>query len=86
MPSDTQNWCRWTSTVSSPPADRLVDRLPSPLRDDQEAVGRKVGLPFGSKSLAGPVHAPRDWLSETGITGEPIFRTMHRRRSVKPNR
>jgi site-specific recombinase XerD len=68
-------------------ADGLVVQLRRS-KTDQEAVGRKVGLPFGSNPLTCPARALRDWLSPTqsGITHGPIFRPIDRHSNVKPRR
>ena len=55
-------------------------------KTDQEAVGRKVGLPFGSNPLTCPVRALRDWLERGGIVRGPIFRPIDRHGNVKPQR
>lgn len=55
-------------------------------KTDQEAVGRKVGLPFGSNPLTWPVRALREWLECGGIVRGPIFRPIDRHGNVKPQR
>jgi integrase len=42
-------------------------------KTDQEGVGRKVGLPFGSNPLTCPVRALRAWLDVAVIARGPIF-------------
>ena len=42
-------------------------------KTDQEAEGRKVGLPFGSQPLTCPVRALRDWLERAGIERGPLY-------------
>lgn len=41
---------------------------------DQEAVGRKVRLPFSSSTLTCRVRALFEWLERGGIVRGPIFR------------
>jgi site-specific recombinase XerD len=55
-------------------------------KTDQEAVGRKVGLPFGSNPLTCPVRALRDWLERGAIARGPIFRPVDRHGNVKTRR
>jgi site-specific recombinase XerD len=55
-------------------------------KTDQEAIGRKVGLPFGSNPLTCPIRALRDWLSRAGVARGPIFRPVDRHGNVKPRR
>jgi site-specific recombinase XerD len=59
-------------------------------KTDQEAEGRKVGLPFGSHPLTCPVRALRDWLSQTqtqsGIERGPLFRPIDRHGNLKAQR
>jgi site-specific recombinase XerD len=66
-------------------ADGLVVQLRRS-KTDQEGVGRKVGLPFGSNPLTCPVRALRDWFSQSGLTRGPIFRPIDRHGNVKPQR
>jgi integrase len=43
-------------------------------KTDQEAAGRKVGIPFGKEEETCPVRALRKWLAESGITAGAVFR------------
>jgi len=45
-------------------------------KTDQEGVGAKVGLPFGSDLLTCPVRAHRAWLAASGISAGAIFRPV----------
>ena len=47
-------------------------------KTDQEAAGRKVGIPFGKEASTCPVRALRQWLAESGITAGPVFRGGNR--------
>jgi len=51
-------------------------------KTDQEGVGRKVGLPFGSNPLTCPVRSLRAWLDMAGIVSGPIFRRVDRHGNV----
>jgi len=47
-------------------------------KTDQEAAGRKVGIPFGKEEETCPVRALRHWLAESGITAGAVFRGVNR--------
>jgi integrase len=47
-------------------------------KTDQEAQGRKVGIPYGSNPQTCPVHAVQAWLAASGITKGAIFRHVDR--------
>jgi integrase len=47
-------------------------------KTDQEAAGRKVGIPFGKEEETCPVRALRRWLAESGITAGAVFRGVNR--------
>jgi integrase len=47
-------------------------------KTDQEAAGRKVGIPFGKDETTCPVRALRRWLAESGITAGAVFRGVNR--------
>ncbi len=66
-------------------ADGLVVQLRRS-KTDQEAIGRKVGVPFGSNPLTCPVRALREWLERGAIVRRPIFRPIDRHGNVKPQR
>jgi integrase len=53
---------------------------------DQEGIGRKVGLPFGSNPLTWPVRSLRAWLDMAGIVSGPIFRAVDRHGNVADTR
>jgi len=40
-------------------------------KTDQEASGRKVGLPWGTKESLCPVRGMQDWLADSGIVKAP---------------
>jgi integrase len=47
-------------------------------KTDQEAAGRKVGIPFGKEVATCPVRALRRWLASSGIIDGPVFRGVNR--------
>jgi site-specific recombinase XerD len=47
-------------------------------KTDQEAAGRKVGIPFGKEEATCPVRALQCWLAEAGITTGAVFRGVTR--------
>lgn len=46
-------------------------------KTDQEAVGRKIGVPHG-RTAGCPVRALREWLGHAQITAGPIFRSVNK--------
>ena len=53
---------------------------------DQEASGRKVGLPYGSNPETCPVRSLRAWLDASGIESGPVFRPINRHGQIRPTR
>jgi integrase len=53
-------------------------------KTDQEGVGRKVGLPFGTHPETCPIRALRRWLNAASIADGPVFRKVDRHRRVSP--
>ena len=47
-------------------------------KTDQEAEGRKIGIPYGSNPDTCPVRALQDWLERSAITDGPLFRPVNR--------
>jgi integrase len=47
-------------------------------KTDQEAAGRKVGIPYGSLRITCPVRALRAWLDAAVITEGAVFRSVNR--------
>ena len=43
---------------------------------DQEAQGRKVGIPYGSNPETCPVRVLQAWLEQSGTTVGPLFRSI----------
>jgi len=53
---------------------------------DQEAQGRKVGIPYGSNPETCPVRVLQGWLELAGITAAALFRSINRHGRVQPGR
>ena len=47
-------------------------------KTDQEAAGRKVGIPFGKEAATCPVRALRRWLAASGLSSGAVFRGVNR--------
>ena len=47
-------------------------------KTDQEAAGRKVGIPFGKEEATCPVRALRRWLAASSIPSGAVFRGVNR--------
>lgn len=47
-------------------------------KTDQEAEGRRVGIPYGATDIC-PVHALCDWLEAAGIFQGPVFRSLNQK-------
>jgi integrase len=52
-------------------------------KTDQEGVGRKVGIPYGSFPATCPVRNVQEWLTQTGITTGPLFRSITRHSKIQ---
>jgi integrase len=55
-------------------------------KTDQEGLGRKIGIPYGSNPETCPVRELQAWLAATDIAGEPVFRAINRHGQVQPGR
>ena len=55
-------------------------------KTDQEGVGRKVGIPYGSNPETCPVRVLLGWLELAGITTGPLFRSINRHGQVQSGR
>lgn len=51
-------------------------------KTDQEGLGRKVAIPYGSRSETCPVKSLREWLDSAKITEGTIFRSVDRSGNV----
>ncbi len=47
-------------------------------KTDQEAEGRKIGIPYASHLETCPVRSLQDWLEKSGIIEGPLFRPIDR--------
>src|ERR1017187_7643897 len=47
-------------------------------KTDQEAEGRKIGVPYGSNPATCPVRSFQEWLEKSGISEGPLFRPISR--------
>ena len=45
-------------------------------KTDQEGVGRKVGIPYGSNPQTCPVRTVQAWLEVAAIVEGPVFRPL----------
>ena len=55
-------------------------------KTDQEAAGRKVGIPYGSSLETCPVRSLRAWLEASGIDSGPVFRPINWHEQIRPTR
>lgn len=55
-------------------------------KTDQEGVGRKVGIPYGSNPDTCPVRALAGWLEASGITEGALFRSLNRHGHILADR
>jgi integrase len=53
-------------------------------KTDQEGVGRRVGIPYGSNPETCPVRVLQEWIEQAGIGSGPLFRPINRHRQVQP--
>lgn len=53
-------------------------------KTDQNARGRRIGIPFGNYEETCPVRAVRNWLDVSGITEGALFRAVNRHGQVQP--
>jgi site-specific recombinase XerD len=53
---------------------------------DQQAAGRKIGIPYGSNPETCPVRTVQTWIEKASITGGPLFRSINRHGQLKPGR
>lgn len=53
---------------------------------DQEAAGRRVGVPYGSNPATCPVRAYRAWVEAAGLVQGPVFRPVDRHGNIGDGR
>jgi integrase len=51
-------------------------------KTDQEGLGRRIGIPFGSSPATCPVRSLKAWLEGAAITEGPVFRKVTKRGKV----
>jgi integrase len=55
-------------------------------KTEQDRVGRKIGIPYGSNPDTCPVRVLQSWLEQGGITTGPLFRSINRHGRVQAGR
>lgn len=55
-------------------------------KTDQEAAGRKLGIPYGSVREVCPVRALREWRESAGVSSGPLFREITRQGLLRDTR
>jgi site-specific recombinase XerD len=55
-------------------------------KTDQEGVGRKIGVPYGSNPATCPVRAWRSWIETATISGGALFRGVDRYGNIAESR
>jgi integrase len=55
-------------------------------KTDQDAQGRKIGIPYGSNPETCPVRTIQGWMEHAGVTTGPLFRSITRHRRLRPGR
>jgi integrase len=55
-------------------------------KTDQDGIGRKTGIPYGSNPETCPVRTLQAWIELAGITAGPLFRSINRHQQVQPDR
>jgi integrase len=53
---------------------------------DQEAQGRKIGIPYGSNPETCPVRTLQAWLEAAAVTSGPVFRSLTRHGHLQVDR
>ena len=55
-------------------------------KTDQDGVGRKIGIPYGSNPDTCPVRTVQAWMEQSAITTGPLFRSITRHGRLRPGR
>ena len=55
-------------------------------KTDQDGVGRKVGIPYGSNPETCPVRTVQAWMERAGVEMGPLFRSINRHSRIQPCR
>jgi integrase len=53
---------------------------------DQEAEGRRIGIPFGANPETCPVRNLQSWMEAAGIASGPLFRSINRHGKLRARR
>jgi site-specific recombinase XerD len=51
---------------------------------DQDGVGRKIGIPYGSNPDTCPVRTLQAWLEQAVLSSGPLFRSINRHGQIQP--
>jgi site-specific recombinase XerD len=55
-------------------------------KTDQDGVGRKIGIPYGSNPETCPVRTIQAWIESAAISTGPLFRSLNRHGQVQTGR
>ncbi|HEY4359527.1 MAG TPA: site-specific integrase [Bryobacteraceae bacterium] len=55
-------------------------------KTDQDGVGRKVGIPYGSNPESCPVRVLQAWITQAGLVAGPLFRAITRHGVLRERR
>src|SRR6185436_4878134 len=55
-------------------------------KTDQQGMGRKVGIPYGSNPETCPVRTMQAWIEQSAISMGPLFRSINRHGQVQAGR
>jgi site-specific recombinase XerD len=55
-------------------------------KTDQDGLGRKIGIPYGSNPETCPVRTVQTWMEQSAITTCPLFRSITRHGRLRPGR
>jgi site-specific recombinase XerD len=55
-------------------------------KTDQDGMGRKVGIPYGSNPETCPVRTIQAWIEAAATSSGPLFRSINRHGQVQPGR
>jgi site-specific recombinase XerD len=55
-------------------------------KTDQDGMGRKIGIPYGSNPETCPVRSVQAWMEQAAITTGPLFRSITRHGKLRPGR
>jgi integrase len=55
-------------------------------KTDQDGMGRKIGIPYGSNPETCPVRTVQAWMEMAGISSGPLFRSINRHGRMRSER